>query len=95
VLTDIEGKNERSLAIRQLASGFTNSGISWSPDGKLLSATVFQRENNAASVQVAVVNAESGKQKIISHENWISAGQTVWLKDGSGILVVAYGAEIT
>ncbi|HEX9927799.1 MAG TPA: winged helix-turn-helix domain-containing protein [Pyrinomonadaceae bacterium] len=93
ILTDIEGKNERSLAIRQSESGFTNGGISWSPDGKLLSATVFQRENNRASAHVAVVNAESGEQKIVSHENWISAGQTVWLKDGSGILAVAYGAK--
>jgi Tol biopolymer transport system component/DNA-binding winged helix-turn-helix (wHTH) protein len=93
ILTDIEGKNERSLAIRPLESGFTNGGVSWSPDGKSISATVFQRENNQTSVQVAVVNAESGEQKIISRENWISAGQTVWLKDGSGILVVAYGAK--
>lgn len=92
VLTDIEGKNERSLAVRQSESGFTNSGVSWSPDGKLLSATIFQRENNRPTVQVAVVNAESGEQKIISNENWISAGQTIWLKDGSGILTVAYRA---
>jgi Tol biopolymer transport system component/DNA-binding winged helix-turn-helix (wHTH) protein len=93
ILTDIEGKNEQSLAVRQPESGFTNGGVSWSPDGKSLSATVFQRENNRTSVQVAVVDAESGEQKIISHENWISAGQTVWLKDGSGILTVAYGAK--
>jgi Tol biopolymer transport system component/DNA-binding winged helix-turn-helix (wHTH) protein len=93
ILTDIEGKNERILAIRQPESGFTNGGVSWSPDGKLLSATVFQRENNRASVQVAVINVESGEQKIVSRENWISAGQTVWLNDGSGILAVAYGAK--
>jgi Tol biopolymer transport system component/DNA-binding winged helix-turn-helix (wHTH) protein len=93
ILTDIEGKNERSLAVRQSESGFTNGGVSWSPDGKLLSATVFQQENNQASVQVAVVNTESGEQRTVSHENWISAGQSVWLKDGSGILVVAYGAK--
>ncbi len=93
VVTDIEGKNERSLAIRQSENGFTNGGVSWSPDGKLLSATIFQREDNQPTVQVAVVNAESGEQKIISHENWISAGQTVWLKDGSGIITVAYRAK--
>ena len=93
VLTDIEGRSERSLAIRRPESGFTSSGVSWSPDGKLLSATVFQRENNQASVQVAVVNVETGAQRIVSHENWISAGQTIWLKDGSGIIVVAYGAK--
>jgi Tol biopolymer transport system component/DNA-binding winged helix-turn-helix (wHTH) protein len=93
VVADIDGKNERNLTVRQSENGFTSSGVSWSPDGKLLSATVSQRENNRASVQVAVVNAESGEQRTISHENWISAGQTVWLKDGSGILTVAYGAK--
>jgi Tol biopolymer transport system component len=93
VLTDIEGKNERILTVRQSENGFTNSGVSWSPDGKFLSATVFQRENNQASAQIAVVNAESGEQKIVSRESWISAGQTFWLKDGSGILAVAYGAK--
>ena len=93
IIADTAGKNERSLAVRQPESGFTNGGVAWSPDGKSLSATVFQRENNRASAQVAVVDAESGEQKIVSSENWISAGQTVWLKDGSGILAVAYGAK--
>ncbi len=93
IVTDMEGRNERSLAVRQSESGFTNGGGAWSPDGKLLSATVFQRENSRVSAQVAVVNAESGEQKIVSHENWTSAGQTLWLKDGSGILAVAYAAK--
>lgn len=93
VLTDIEGKNERILTVSPSESGFTNSGVAWSPDGKFISATVLQRENNQASVQIAVINAETGEQKILSRENWISAGQTVWLKDGSGILTVAYGAK--
>ncbi|MET0623881.1 MAG: winged helix-turn-helix domain-containing protein [Pyrinomonadaceae bacterium] len=93
VLADIEGRGERSLAVRKAENGFTSSGVSWSPDGKLLSATVFQREDNQTSVQVAVVNVETGEQKIVSHEDWISAGQTIWLKDGSGILVAAFGAK--
>lgn len=93
VLADVEGKNERSLAIRNAENEFTTNGVSWSPDGKFLSTTVFGRENNQQSAQVAVVNAATGEQKIISHENWISAGQTLWLKDGSGIVAVAYGAK--
>jgi Tol biopolymer transport system component/DNA-binding winged helix-turn-helix (wHTH) protein len=93
VLTDIEGRSERSLAVRRPESGFTSSGVSWSPDGKFLSATVFRREDNRASAQVAVVDAETGEQKIVSREDWISAGQTIWLKDGSGIIVAAYGAK--
>ncbi len=93
ILTDIEGQNERILAVRPAESGFTNGGVAWSPDGKSLSATVLEREDNRASAQIAVVNAASGELKIISRENWISAGQTLWLRDGSGILAVAYGAK--
>lgn len=93
ILADVEGKNERTLAIRNAENEFTTSGVSWSPDGKFLSATVFGHKNNQQSAQVAVINAATGEQKIISHENWISAGQTVWLKDGSGIVAVAYGAK--
>ena len=93
VLTDIDGKNERVLAVRKPESGFTGGGVSWSPDGEFLSATVFQRENNQPSAQVAVINAATGEERILSRENWISAGQTVWLKDGSGILAVAYRAK--
>ncbi len=93
MIADIEGNNERSLAIRPEESGFTNSGVSFSPDGKLLAATIFQRKHNRATANVAVFNAETGEQKVTSNEDWISAGQIVWLKDGSGIVAVAYRAK--
>jgi Tol biopolymer transport system component/DNA-binding winged helix-turn-helix (wHTH) protein len=93
IIADINGKNEKISAVRKSETGFTNGGVSWSPDGKMLSATVYQAENNQITVQLAVVNTESGEQKIISREGWIWAGQPVWLKDGSGIAVAAYGAK--
>jgi Tol biopolymer transport system component/DNA-binding winged helix-turn-helix (wHTH) protein len=93
IIADINGKNEKVLAVRKSESGFTNGGVAWSPDGKLLSSSVYQSENNQTKVQLAVVNIESGEQKIISREDWVWAGQSVWLKDGSGIVVAAYGAK--
>lgn len=92
-VADIDGSNERELARRPAVTGFTNSGVSWSPDGKLISATVAVRESDRSSVQVGVVDSTSGEQKILSNENWESAGQTVWLQDGSGIVTVAYGSK--
>jgi Tol biopolymer transport system component len=93
IIADINGRNEKVSAVRKSESGFTNGGVAWSPDGKLLSASVYQSENNQTKVQLAVVNIESGEQKIISREDWVWAGQSVWLKDGSGIVVTAYGAK--
>lgn len=93
IVTDIEGGNERTLAVRKFGEGFYNTGAAFSPDGKLISCTVSRRDENGQSAQIAVIDAKSGEQKIISKENWIWAGQTAWLKDGSGIAVVAYGSK--
>lgn len=92
VVTDIDGKNERTLATAESDSEFTNRAVSWSPDGKLLSATMIKRTGTGTSARVVVVNAESGEQKVLADENWISAGDTIWLTDGSGIFTVAFGA---
>ncbi len=90
IISDIDGKSERNLAVRASSEGFTNFGASWSPDGKLLSASVNQTQDEKKTVQVAIINPESGEQKIITNEDWNWAGQTLWLKDGKGIVVPAY-----
>ncbi len=92
VISDIDGKNERDVLTPDSASEFTNRALSWSPDGKLLSATMIRRLGPGTEARVVIVNAESGDQKTISNENWTSAGDTIWLTDGSGIFAVAFGA---
>ncbi|HUR99911.1 MAG TPA: winged helix-turn-helix domain-containing protein, partial [Pyrinomonadaceae bacterium] len=92
VITDIDGKNERDVVTPGSDSEFTHRAVSWSPDGKLLSATMLRRLGRGTEARVVIVDAESGDQKTISDENWTSAGDTIWLADGSGILAVAFGA---
>ncbi len=86
LIANIDGNNEKILATRKFEEDFTNAGVSWSPDGKLLSTTV----KNKDSIWVAVINAENGEQQIVSRQDWSWAGQTAWLKDGKGIVVAAY-----
>ena len=93
IIADIESGNERTLAVRKFGEGFSNAGAAFSPDGKFISCTVSQSNRKRAIKQIVVIDAESGEQKIISNEKWLWAGQTAWLKDGSGIAVVAYGAK--
>ena len=92
VITDIDGKNERSVLTPDPDSEFTDRAVSWSPDGKLLSATMVGRSGSATKARVVIVDAESAHQKTISDANWTSAGDTIWLPDGSGVLAVAFGA---
>ncbi len=92
VAADIDGKNEKVIAVRELLAGFSNYGLSWSPDGKLLSTVVIDNESEGPPAKVGIVNAETGETKTLSDESWIWVGRTIWLKDGSGIAAIAYGA---
>jgi DNA-binding winged helix-turn-helix (wHTH) protein/Tol biopolymer transport system component len=93
VIADIDGLNERLLVKPEAGSEFTNRAISWSPDGKRISFTMLQRQGSHTSARVVVADAASGNYETISNQDWTSAGDTVWLKDGSGLLVVVFGAK--
>ncbi len=93
VITDADGSNEKELVSRDLQNGFSGLGVSWSPDGKSILTAVADREDPKQSVKLLVVNTENAEQKILKTPNWLWIGKTAWLKDGSGIAVVAYGAR--
>jgi Tol biopolymer transport system component/DNA-binding winged helix-turn-helix (wHTH) protein len=91
MLADSDGKNERKLAVRPFGEGFQT--VSFAPDGKLISSAVFSKENAERPMEVLLVNTENGEQKSLTPRNWSWIGQTIWLKDGSGIALVAFSKE--
>ncbi len=93
VVSDINGSNEKELASRDLPNGFSNSGVAWSPDGKLLSSVIVDRDDEKLPTKIVLINTETGELNPITKQNWLWIGKTIWLKDGSGIAFVAYGAE--
>ncbi|MEZ5306019.1 MAG: winged helix-turn-helix domain-containing protein [Pyrinomonadaceae bacterium] len=93
ITADLDGKNEKVVAKRDLRSGFSTSGLSWSPDGKHIAATVIDKKDRERPMKVVVVDAQSGEQQYLSGENWTWVGQALWLPDGSGIVVVAYASK--
>ncbi len=89
VIANVDGSNERTLAVRQRPDRFSPiffTGPSWSPDGKLIAATVMTspRVNN-----VVLFSVEDGKEQVLTHEPWAFASRVQWLPDMSGLLVVA------
>lgn len=93
IVAGINGYNQKILAVRQLTEGFTQTGLSWSPDGNRIATTVAASRDSGRQFMVNVVGVENGEQRVIGDAAWAWAGQTAWLADGSGIGVVAFGAE--
>ena len=93
IVTNLEGKDERVLAVGDVKRDLFNP-IAWSPDGKSIAVGLAVREGPRYETVIAV-NVESGKQQPMTTERWASIGQIHWLHDGSGLVILASEPNIT
>ncbi|HKR12508.1 MAG TPA: protein kinase [Pyrinomonadaceae bacterium] len=89
VIANVDGSNERILTVRKRPDHFSPiffTGPSWSPDGKLVAATVM---SSIRVSNVFVFSVDDGKEQMLTREPWPFASRVEWLPDMSGLLVVA------
>lgn len=85
VVADAEsGKNERVLLTRERPENISGSGLSWSPDGKLIA---FAEAEDGKGFHLAAVNVENGAVQRISEPAEGRIVNLAWLRDGSGLIV--------
>ena len=89
IIANIDGSNERVLSAKELPDRFASiffTGPSWSPDGKTVAASVATL---GSASRVIGFNVADGKEQDLSQQTWFYSGRVEWLKDMSGLLVVA------
>src|SRR6185295_9105843 len=89
VIANADGSGEKTLAVRKLPERFCPlffTGPSWSPDGKIIAATVATVGGNSGVVGFWV---DGGREQVISKERWPFTGRVEWLPDLSGLLLIA------
>ncbi len=89
VISNVDGSGQRDLAVvknpRRLAPLFF-TGPSWSPDGKIVAATVATQGGSSKVVGFSVAD---GSEQDLSPQTWPFAARVQWLHDMSGLLVIA------
>ena len=89
IIANLDGSNEQTLAIRKQPEMFAPiffTAPSWSPDGKLIAASVFTAGKTGRVVGFPI---DGSKEIELSKEESPFSGQVEWLPDMSGLLVVA------
>jgi serine/threonine protein kinase len=89
LIANIDGTNERTLSVKnfpdKLAPIFF-TGPSWSPDGKTIAASVG---TVGGTGKVIGFNVADGQEQNLSQQTWSFTARVAWLRDMSGLLVVA------
>ena len=89
MVANTDGSGEpRTIAVSKQPNGFSTSGPSWSPDGKLIACGMFNGIGPGYST-VVKVPVEGGDPVPIGSEKWAIVGRVLWLADGSGLIITA------
>ncbi|MGQ0732288.1 MAG: protein kinase domain-containing protein [Acidobacteriota bacterium] len=86
-----DGRNDRMLASRRMPEAFSPgffTGPSWSPDGRVIVASVRDRRASVAKLIAFEADSTATRELLTSPEDITF---TLWLPDGSGIVYVARG----
>jgi serine/threonine protein kinase/Tol biopolymer transport system component len=95
VVANVDGSNQQALAVRKKPERFAPiffTGPSWSPDGKLIAASVLTQattEFDAARSEVIAFPVAGGPAIKLNRDPWPFSAQVQWLPDITGLLVVA------
>ena len=83
LVANADGTDEKTIADRPLASG--HSFLAWSPDGKRIALT---GNSTLSPGPIQLMDVASGKTKDFAETKGIAFYDSVWMPDGSGLLVL-------
>jgi serine/threonine protein kinase/Tol biopolymer transport system component len=89
IIANLDGSGERTLVVKknpERLSPIFFAGPSWSPDGKIIAATVATIGGRSRVVGFSPID---GSEKNLSTESWMFSGRVQWLPDMTGLLVIA------
>jgi len=87
-LSNFDGTNERRLAALSEPHFSNGYGVSWSPDGKLVTFD-YGGEEGGEYMTVGALSVADGKFKVLSPQRWATAGRIAWFPDSSGMAIAA------
>ncbi len=88
IIAGSDGTTERVIAKRGKGDRLSVDGPAWSPDGKTIVCGAGWW-NKGYHMNLIEISVAEGTERIVGDQSWFSVAQVTWLKDGSGLIIVA------
>jgi WD40 repeat protein len=91
LIANSDGSGEHTLVAKKPPESFSPlyfTGPSWSPDGKLIAASLMNYEGGA-HVDLMIYRVSDAQGTKLNRERFPYMGRVQWLPDSSGLLVIA------
>ncbi|MFN0123816.1 MAG: winged helix-turn-helix domain-containing protein [Blastocatellia bacterium] len=95
ITVNADGGGERRLAVRKRPNRFSFDGMSWSPDGRHIAIAVGSKVGEQSYMSVVGVRVADGAEIPAGTQRWNYAGQVAWMRDGAGLVAVAWHPDYT
>ena len=86
MIADVDGRNERALAVHQQPDRF--NAPTWSPDGQTIAVATGPSDGGHEQVRIISYKVADGAEKEVPGGRWFHIGRLAWQPDGNGIFVV-------
>jgi serine/threonine protein kinase/Tol biopolymer transport system component len=87
IVADIDGTGEQTL-LRKEGPAYLDNGPTWSPDGKTIVCGAAVGPDFLFE-SIVVIPVDGGQERWMTPHRWSHVSSTVWLGDGSGLMVLA------
>jgi serine/threonine protein kinase/Tol biopolymer transport system component len=90
LIANADGSNEKSIFAGPMANVLTDAA--WSPDGKVIVGTIFDRAEDSISTVISI-DPDTGAQRTISRPPYTLLKNVSWLPDGRALAVIYSSRE--
>jgi dipeptidyl aminopeptidase/acylaminoacyl peptidase len=91
IISSLGGANETVLATLPTERNLNARSVAWSPDGSVIAVSA-SRDSNDPNETIFLVQPANGELRPLA-PSWRDISRVVWLKDGSGLLIIAAGID--
>jgi Tol biopolymer transport system component len=93
IVANIDGTGEQTL-VRKEGQAYLDNGPTWSPDGKTIVCGAAVGPDFLFE-SIVLIPVDGGQERWMTPHRWSHVSSTVWLGDGSGLMVLALENQTT